>query len=233
MRLEWRASMSVGDKVLDGQHRQLLALLDGFRMAMAAGRYEAAEIAILEFDELAATHFTAEERLAASGDLYASVRHVAAHRSAQAHLVGLRGLIAERRNDEQTLHDITRVVFDIVIDLFSHDSDIRQRLQAPERRRFPRFPGNGLKADIAGRYTEVVDIAVNGMTIADQLASGSTLIVGLVPKIQGNLQADQRIEVSGTVLCAANGISTVVFAPDEYEKMWSLVSRIWRISTAV
>jgi len=229
MRLEWRTSMSIGDTVLDGQHRQLLRLLDGFHRAFEAGQFEAAEIAILEVEELTNLHFAAEKRLAAEGDIYASIRHVAARRDAEAHIGDLRRRVADGRNDERTVRDVTRLVLDIVIALFNHDSHIRERLRAPERRRFPRFPGNGLKAEIAGRRLDVVDISVNGMTVKAELPTPGALIVGLVPMINDTLRTDQRIEVSGTILRAADGISTVVFAPEDYEKMWGLVSRTWRI----
>ena len=231
MRLEWQDSMSVGNAVLDGQHRQLLRLLDGLRMAVEEGHIEAAHVAILEFQELTITHFAAEETFAPGADLYSSAQHVAAHRNAAAHIENLRQLIDDHKGGCDA-RKLKRTIVDIVLALFSHDRDIRWRVAAPERRRFPRFPGTGLKADIDGRHGDIIDISVSGMRIGCELAKpGDSMAIGLTPKIRDNLLENERIEVICTVLRVAEDVSTVTFENDDYEKVWAMTCHILRIPT--
>lgn len=234
MRLEWRDSMSVGNEVLDGQHRQLLQLLDGLRMAVEAGQAEAARIAIVEFEELAAAHFLEEERFLAESGVYMEAKHVSGHNNAKYTIARLLELIS--RDDElgEARSKLNGMIIDIVLELFGHDREIRDRIKAPERRKFPRYPGVGLTADIAGHLMDVIDISANGMKLRTGLCLPQGEIpVGLIPRLRNSLQEAHRIDVIGTMISADIGSMKISFADGDYEKILTLSLRIWRNADGV
>lgn len=79
-RFEWKSDYSVGDAVLDGQHRKMLAILNALADALAAPTQDAGASRAI-FDQVAAyvtEHFAYEEQLIADAG-YPEER-VAAHR---------------------------------------------------------------------------------------------------------------------------------------------------------
>lgn len=64
MTLEWREQLSVGNGVIDGDHKHLIALVNSTEVALNARDWDALSGALEQLDLYAREHFTREERIA-------------------------------------------------------------------------------------------------------------------------------------------------------------------------
>jgi|GEM_PF-5076528 len=230
MRFQWNESMSVGDELLDRQHRQLLRLLSGLRMAMEEGCCEAAEVAVMEFQELAATYFANLESYIPANDLYSKVKHRQDHQAAADRIEALRKLICDKKQMPRARKSFESMLVDIVVELFRHDAYISQRIREPDRRRATRISGAGLVAEIDGQPVDVVDISVDGIKLLSEVDLPDDVVeIGLVPRIRGKVLDDERVMVSGRVVRTGGGERIIRFDPDSYERSREMVLRVLKL----
>ncbi len=227
MRFSWHESMSVGNTRLDDQHRQLMQLLSGLSLAVDEGYVEAAQTAVMEFQELSTIHFADEEKLFPEDDLSSKAKHLAAHRKAESRIEGLRHLVCDEADIAAMRQALKERLVEIVVDLFSHDRAVAQHVKELERRKFPRLTGQGIKADIGGAMVDVVDISVDSMTLRTTLVpSVASVAIGLIPRIRGALLESQRIETTGTVERADGDCLIIKFAPEEYGQTRAMIHHV-------
>lgn len=68
-----------------------------------------------------------------------------------------------------------------------------------ERRKHPRFPGNGLIAEIRGKQYEILDISFGGMTIDGRFTVAGGLVDAVIQPIEDDSPVGEKAEVRGRV----------------------------------
>ena len=117
MALHWTSALSMGDRELDAQHRELFARIDRLLDAMLRNdRSEAARL-LAFLREYAVVHFAAEERLMETSAYPDAQRHVVEHRRFGA---TLRELDAEFREEGPTASLVLRLEREAVAWLHDH-----------------------------------------------------------------------------------------------------------------
>ena len=228
MRLEWRDSMSVGNAVLDFQHRHLLYLLDGFRMALEDGNLEAAQLSILEFKELSELHIQEEQKYIPENDLYFKAKHAEAHQNAARLIEDLRAQVCDQMELSGVLNKLNSVLTDIVIDLFSFDRDIRRSIMEQERRKAPRLTGGGFMADIAGQMTDVIDVSTDSITLrTDTKVPEELMAIGVVPRIRATLLESEQVVIFGKAIRLDENTLILKLSTDSRQLLAALIHRLF------
>jgi hemerythrin len=82
MSLAWTEQMSVGNSVIDSDHRNLIALVNNVEHALRSGNRLALSQAFKQLWDAATAHFAREERIAEAAGIPTG-KHVLAHRYLQ------------------------------------------------------------------------------------------------------------------------------------------------------
>jgi len=234
MRLEWRDSMSVGNAVLDFQHRHLLYLLDGFRMSLEDNNLEAAQLSILEFKELSEMHIQEEQKYIPENDLYSKAKHADAHTNASRLIEELRRQVCDQMEVSGVLSKLNSTLTTIVIDLFSFDRDIRRSISEPERRKSPRLTGGGFVADIAGNIADVIDISPESITLrTDAKVPEELMAIGLVPRIRATLLESEQVVIFGKANRLDENTLSLKLSSDSKQLVAALVHKLFMKMQAV
>ncbi len=128
MRLEWQDSMSVGNPILDFQHRHLLYLINGLSLALKDGNLEAAQFSIIEFLELSDLHSIEELKSISIKDPPLNTQHREAHDRMAKRMEQIRRLVCDSINPENIQIDHDQFLIDDLIGLFGFDPEFRFRL---------------------------------------------------------------------------------------------------------
>ena len=228
MRIEWRDSMSVGDFVLDFQHRHLLYLLNGFRMALEEGNLEAAQFSILEYQDLSDMHMVAEVAFISENDLYYKSKHAAAHATAARHIETMRTMVCEQADPAEILRKFNECLFDVIIDLFSFDRNVKQNLMETERRKIPRLSAGGFVAEIGGNLLDVIDITPEGITLkSESEITEQYMSFALMPRVRTTVLSSEQIVISGTAAPLTETSVSIHLTPESKHLLSALTRRLF------
>ena len=230
MRIEWTDSMSVGNQVLDFQHRHLLYLVNSLILSLGQGNMREAEYAILEFLQLSELHVLEEQGMSPYLRQPFHTRHCDAHARIAQQLFDICPMAADGRMDAEALQLILdRTLVDNLIDLFGFDPDFRFRLLGPERRAVPRLTLTGFVADLGGVLAEVIDAFPTGLALRTGMPVTDRFVsLRLIPKIRDSVLVQDRFTVFGKPIRINSTTLLIELAKDSQTQVKEMFFRLYQ-----
>ena len=109
-----------------------------------------------------------------------------------------------------------------------HNAAEKMELPDSERRRYPRLPGKGLIANIAGRLVNVVDVSATGMTVERQFEPSQSEPTSFVlyPCDGNRLDLNRGVKAKGIVVHLDETTVGLKFEPASLALVKLIVGRI-------
>lgn len=126
MPIVWRQEMSVGNALIDDEHKQLICLINSIEIALKAENHLSMIIFIVEqLEEYTHTHFVAEEKLMLKLEYAGYMDHKLAHQKILDKIVALKNrltIIAESESN----YDVNELVVDHADTTTNLEPDVEQ-----------------------------------------------------------------------------------------------------------